>query len=198
MESMAEVQALGWRMNLANEYGCKRGYIRHHVYRSVQLAGGLRQFSKIDWRLVRRLVFVCHGNICRSAYAEGRARALGLAAASFGLEAGGSSPANPVAVKIGRACGIDLSGHRSHKAEQVEMTAEDLLVGMEPVQGRRLRQFARSSGAQVTLLGLWSVPPRPHLEDPYGLSEEYFTTCFAVIDSAVESIASRISEGQAG
>ena len=198
MESGAAMQTFSWWMNLAKKYGCKRGYLRHRVYRSVQLAGGLRQFGKVDWRLVRRLVFVCHGNICRSAYAEARARALGIAAVSFGLEASGSSPANPVAVKIGRACGIDLSGHRSHKAEQVEMTAEDLLVGMEPVQSRLLRQFARSSGAQVTLLGLWSAPPRPHLEDPYGLSEEYFTTCFAVIDSAVESMAGRISETQAG
>jgi protein-tyrosine phosphatase len=36
---------------------------------------------------------------------------------------------------------------------------------------------------------LWASPERPHLEDPYGLSDAYFDTCFDVIDSALFRIA---------
>jgi protein-tyrosine phosphatase len=45
------------------------------------------------------------------------------------------------------------------------------------------------SGVQISLLGLWCDPPRPHIEDPYGLSEEYFSTCFGFIDEALNRIA---------
>jgi hypothetical protein len=55
---------------------------------------------------------------------------------------------------------------------------------MEPAQLPALAKL----GAQATLLGLWATPPRPHLEDPYGLCAAYFDTCFEVIDSAVERI----------
>jgi hypothetical protein len=50
---------------------------------------------------------------------------------------------------------------------------------------RYLRLFAELAGAQTTLLGLWSTPPRPHLTDPYGGSVDYFNRCFMIIDSAV-------------
>ena len=42
----------------------------------------------------------------------------------------------------------------------------------------------------MTLLGLWCGEPRPHIEDPYGLGDDYFDTCFALIDAATARLVS--------
>jgi protein-tyrosine phosphatase len=51
----------------------------------AELATGLAGQLPPDPARVRRLVFVCHGNICRSAYAHVLARRAGARVASFGL-----------------------------------------------------------------------------------------------------------------
>ena len=43
---------------------------------------------------MKRLVFVCKGDFCRSAYAEGKVSALGFSAKSFGLEVTRELPAD--------------------------------------------------------------------------------------------------------
>ncbi len=60
---------------------------------------------------------------------------------------------------------------------------------MEPWQAEALE---RLGVGQVTLLGLWSRPERPHLHDPHGLADDYFRTCFRLIDSAVEAMVARL------
>jgi hypothetical protein len=62
----------------------------------------------------------------------------------------------------------------------------DLLVVMEPRQARRISGLLPPGSCQLTLLGLWSRPPRPHIHDPHTLSEAYWERRFDVIDSAVK------------
>ena len=174
-----------WDAQLRVRYGGRRGWARHGATRLLHALGGLRRYEAVDWGRVGRLVFVCQGNLCRSPYAEARARALGLPAASFGLEAGGEA-ADPVARAVARRRGLDLGRHRPRPAEALR--PGDLLLGMEPWQAGRLLDAA-PPGAQVSLLGLWARPARPHLQDPYGLPAAYFDTCFAVIDNAVAWVA---------
>jgi protein-tyrosine phosphatase len=150
----------------------------------------------VRWDEVERLVFVCHGNVCRSAYADARARGAGLRTASFGLRARDGDPANRLALERAAGRGVDLSGHRARSAAAAELGRGDLLVAMEPAQVRELARVAPSHPA--TLLGLWARPPRPHLEDPYGLSPAYFDTCFEVVDSAVDELARRAGRARVG
>jgi protein-tyrosine phosphatase len=166
-------------------YGRRMGCVRYHVARTLDRVGMFKALRRIRWDHVERLVFVCHGNICRSAYADARARLAGLRSASFGLAARDGDCANAVAHARAAARGVDLSAHRATSASGALIRAGDLLIAMEP---GHLRPLAQVATAPTTLLGLWATPPRPHLEDPYGLSLEYFDTCFDVIDSAVEHI----------
>lgn len=172
--------------NLQTRYGRRKGFVRHHVARVLDALGANRAQRDIEWSRVRRLIFVCQGNICRSAYAEASARRLGLRAASFGLDAGEGAPANPTAIDRAARRGIDLTPHRARRASASLVGDGDLLVAMESGQ---VASLARLTPAKATLLGLWATPPRPHLEDPYGLSPLYFETCFDVIDSAMAQIA---------
>jgi protein-tyrosine phosphatase len=171
-------------------YGGKRAFLRHLRARTQFSLGCFRPFQQIDWLRVRRLVFVCSGNICRSPYAEARARASRIEAASFGLAAASASPADPVAIRVASARGLDLSGHRAATMAEIRLGSRDLIVAMEPTHGLRL--LAEPAHWQVTLLGLWASPRRPYLADPFGLDVAYFQTCFSLIDNMIEGLHKNI------
>lgn len=168
-------------------FGSARGLVRLLLSR----LGGSKRFASVDWPRVERLVFVCTGNICRSPYAEALARRAGLPAVSVALRGDSGFPAHPAAVAAAREAGVDLSAHRSTAIEELRLGPGDLVVAMEPWQAAAA---AGRGGAQATLLGLWSAPRRPHLHDPYGLCDDYFRTCFALIASGVDAIAARMSK----
>jgi protein-tyrosine phosphatase len=190
--------ATGLSKSIGERYGRKAGFLRHHLHMTRYRLGLLSGFEKVDWRAVKRLVLVCKGNICRSAYAEKKAQALGMNAISFGLEVDGSPPANDVAVRVARLGGIDLSGHRARSAAGVQVRPEDLLLAMEPCHLKLIALRGFAAEAQLSLLGLWCRQPRPHIEDPCGLRPEYFATCFGFIDDALDRISLRISHAMQG
>jgi len=173
-------------------YGSARGLARLWLSQAARLTGAYRRFEHIRWGEVRRLVFVCSGNICRSPYAEHRAAPAGFPAISIALRGEADRPADPVARSGARLAGLDLEAHRSTTIAQAELRDGDLLIAMEPWQARELLDSYRVEGAQVTLLGLWSKPRRPHLHDPHTLSEHYFASCFRVIDSGIDSIIEKL------
>jgi len=181
-----------WATGVAQRYGRKQGLLRHCVARGVDVLGGYHSFKAIDFDHLHRLVFVCKGNICRSAYAEAKTRSMGLNTASFGLGGDESQAADPVAVRVAQSMGIDLGMHRVRTLSRFRPQSGDLLVAMEPRQGRRLASVSSESGVQVTLLGLWAIRPHPHIEDPYGLSEGYYRSCFQLIDASIRQIALKI------
>jgi protein-tyrosine phosphatase len=183
-----------WAAFFARRYGRKMGLVRHYSQLARYMLGAFSSLKRVEWKNVRRLVFVCKGNICRSPYAEARARIMGLACSSFGLEAEACVPADPSAIRGARARGLDLTPHRAQSASQFTMAAGDLLTAMEPWQVAQLQSRPLPTGAQVTLLGLWCSPRRPHIEDPFGLSDDYFQTCFGIIDNALGSMSALIAK----
>jgi protein-tyrosine phosphatase len=142
---------------------------------------------------VKRLVFVCHGNICRSAFADIAARALGLNATSFGLSTSTDLPAHPPAAAAAAKLGHDLSAHRTQRAEDYVPLPGDLLLAMEVRQLRRLSRDPRLHGVPRSLLGLWAEPKIPHLHDPYQLDAAYMDICLRRIDTAVTGLANAFS-----
>ena len=181
-----------WSARLAAKYGRKQGWIRYHRYRMAYQLGWYAAFSRVYWSQVTNLVFVCRGNISRSPYAEARARVLGFPATSYGLQANNAHPFDPIAQKVAEQLGIDMKRHRARLLERETFGSGMLLLAMEPWQGARLQEFIRGTKAQVTLLGIWHTQPHPHIEDPWGLGEEYYRTCYMSIDSSVERVLSKI------
>lgn len=167
-------------------FGTYRGWVRLLLARGEQISGRLAGFQSVDWPAVERLVFVCRGNVCRSAYAAAIAAKQGFASASFGVSASTGATASPAAIRAAGRRGIDIEGHRACDMRDFEFRSGDLLATMEIRQGRQLLDRARPGSVQVTLLGNWSRPRRPHIHDPHRLSDEYLEHCFDIIDSAVE------------
>jgi protein-tyrosine phosphatase len=154
--------------------------------------GGYRRLKKIHWKSVERVVFVCHGNICRSPYAERRAAMYGLSAASFGLSAEPGMPADPSACRVAARRSVELTEHHACDITDFEFRSGDLLVVMEPRQARAMLRRLPSTPCQLTLLGLWSRPRCPHVHDPHRLGDAYWENCLDNIDSAVRTIAAQL------
>ncbi len=181
---------------IAARHGRKIGFLKLLASYWTWWRGGYHSYASIDWNRVHRLVFICSGNICRSAYGEARAHFLGLRTASAGLNAVGGGTADPQAIRIATERGIDLQNHRTTPFKAFEPRNGDLFLCMEPSQARAVREQVKTTpGVQVTLLGFWSRPPRPFLQDPYGLKGAYWQTCFDLIDSAIDNLYCRVGAG---
>jgi protein-tyrosine-phosphatase/peptidoglycan/xylan/chitin deacetylase (PgdA/CDA1 family) len=176
-----------WRGVL--EHGSWRGAVRAWLGRVELRAGRLGAFRLRHPQRVRRVVFVCLGNICRSAYAQRVAERLGMQSVSIGLATVTGAPSPDAALRAAQRCGEDLCDHRATSILDFEPQAGDLFLAMEIRHAHELqrRLFTRDD-VQIALLGLWCDPPSPHLHDPYTLSDAYFELCFARLRQAVQNL----------
>jgi protein-tyrosine phosphatase len=169
---------------IARAFGSYRGAVRLALsYPEVAL--GLAQIVAPDPSEIRRLVFVCHGNICRSAFADALARKAGLNAISFGLSTSSGKGAYPGTLRIAAEMGHDLGEHRTTTVDQYAPAGGDLLLAMETRHLRRIADDPRLSALPRSLLGLYARPRIPHLHDPYSLHEDYMRTVMARIAGSI-------------
>jgi protein-tyrosine phosphatase len=167
-------------------FGTWRGLVRLLLGYAELASGRLQVFRIKEPEAVQRLVFVCLGNICRSAAAEKAAADLGMIAVSLGLSTttGATSPSD--AVKSGKRLGIDLNDHRAIDWNDFKVMPGDLFLAMEIRQAHELRlRLKERTDVAVSLLGLWCSPVIPHIHDPFTLSADYFDTCFVRVRQAV-------------
>lgn len=177
-------------------YGGKRGVLAHVralILYALGIYGGV---DDVDWPSVRRLVFVCLGNICRSPYAEVKARLMGMNSVSFGLSAENGTSADPAAVKNALVRGVDLSAHRAARIDPQCLLDGDLVIVFESWQVSEVRRRV-GARVRVKLLGIWSTPRRPHIHDPYGHRDRYFQQCFSIIDTGLVELATHMRRGDA-
>lgn len=173
-------------------HGGKRALLRFSAFGVAAVLGAGRRYRNIDWPTVRRLVFVCNGNICRSPFAEVLARRRGLEAASAGIEATNGSSAAAQAIVTAAEFNVDLSSHRATPIGDFKFAPDDLVIGFEPVHLERLGAvLGKPPSCQVSLLAAWLRPPNLYIHDPYGSSADYFRLCFRRIDHAVEFLRNR-------
>lgn len=175
-------------------FGTVRGFVRLMLDCAAMYAGLYRKYETIDWSSVRRLVFVCQGNICRSPYAHWLARRDTDAVASLGLNTYTGMQAFDMAIDTARRYGVDLGAHRTTDWKDFELRDGDLLLAMEMRHIRIIEQRPVDRKIQVGLLGLWCRPRLPLLYDPHRLSPAYFATCYERIGRAVARITAQFTE----
>lgn len=179
---------------LARRYGSCWGFALSCWYRVSYLTGGYRRYQQINWDSVERLVFVCKGNICRSAYAEAVARSIGVDSISCGIETQTGFPANEDAIKSAATKGLDLKEHKTTPIQSLAFREGDLFLAMEPWQAEYIvRKLGEKYKYRCSLLGLWGRPENPYVHDPYGTSNVYFNNCFNHIEKSVHEVAKKIS-----
>ena len=175
----------GW---VEASHGGWSGWWRGLLAQASYLAGGAATSTRPDLARVQRLVFVCVGNVNRSAFAEAVARRRGARAESFGLAAPQGIEVSPRALRTAARYEIDLRAHVARDLSDYEFMPGDLVVTMEVRLLRELIERGIPSHA-VGLLGRWASPQRLHIADPHRRSDEYLKTCFTLIHSAAEGLA---------
>lgn len=181
---------------LEPRYGGKSAFMQHQAMKLQLYCGKFRRWQHVDFAAVERFIFICKGNISRSPYSEARSRRLGHPAISFGTEAEDGKPAEASATSNALARGLDLSTHRATSLANFAPGKNDLVLCYEPghalfIEKVKLATVDSEHMPQVSLLGLWSSPRRPLIFDPYGLHDQYYQTCYTLIDSAITNLAMR-------
>src|SRR5262249_5935752 len=128
---------------------------------------------------------VCTGNICRSPMAqallERRLRDRGIAASveSAGTSAVVGHPAEPLAVQLMAARGIDLRGHPARQTPRQLRPSVHPGLGLEGWQQREVERVEPSARGRVHRLGRigdYDIP------DPYGKDAGAFEESLALIE----------------
>lgn len=99
---------------------------------------------------MKKILFVCHGNICRSPMAEfvmkdlvkkaGREQAFQIASAATSTEEIGN-PVYPPARRMLSRHGIDCTGKTARQLRAADYVRYDLLIGMDQANLRNMRSM---------------------------------------------------------
>ena len=143
--------------------------------------------------MIRNVLFVCIGNICRSPMAEGLfAQAMpGRMVCSAGLHALVGEAADPVAVELMRERGIDISQHRAQQLASWMVREADLIITMDHQQRRYIEQSWAAAGGKVRSLSSAGIP------DPYRQGRRAFRHALSLIEEGVDDLLAHIAEREA-
>lgn len=142
----------------------------------------------------RSILFLCYGNINRSALADvmvrGYAEDSGISIASAGFAPQEARHADPVMVEVAAKFGHDMNNIRSTCVTQQLLHDSDIIFIMEKSHYDRLLTIDGCVASKVYLLGAhqgnvgWSV----EIKDPFGRSRESYLVCYESIAEAVDNI----------
>ena len=140
--------------------------------------------------MFKSVLTVCIGNICRSPMAEGVLRAQcreaghDIRVESAGIQALSGRPADPLAVELLAARGIDITGHVARQLTYEILRDFDLVLVMEAQHQQRIEQLAPLARGRVFTLGRWGGFD---VADPYKRPREAFEEALRLIDQGVAS-----------
>ena len=141
-----------------------------------------------------RLLFVCHGNICRSPMAQYIMRDMVMKAGLEGETAIDSAaatseelgnPVYPPAARTLREHGIDCSGHAARKITRRDYDEYDLLIGMD-------RENIRDPEGKIKLLLDFADRPGQEVADPWYTRD--FQEAWRDIETGCRGLMETISE----
>ena len=144
---------------------------------------------------MRRLLFVCLGNICRSPAAEGVFRGLAAQrgrAAEFEIDSAGTgdwhigSPPDRRARRAALERGIDISGLRARQIQAGDFAYFDWVIGMDRRNRADLLRLAgEAQRHKVRLLSDYSAQwPGEEVPDPYYGGARGFDLALDLIEEA--------------
>ena len=149
---------------------------------------------------MKRILFVCSGNTCRSPLAEALARkvfartGLHVEVASAGVSAMEGVPASENSIGVARSHRLDLSGHRARLLSGEMVRGADLIVTM----GRRhldtVGVIEPDALTYTRLLTDFCDDIEGDIADPIGSDQATYERTYLTIAKCVEGMAERLGE----
>lgn len=134
--------------------------------------------------MFNRVLMVCVGNICRSPMAEGLlasrlTRRGAPTVGSAGVAAPAGRPADPIACRLMKERGIDISGHRARQLLPEMLRASDLVLVMDGELEEAVEDLEPACRGRIHRIGRFGDFDVP---DPAGGSRADFERTLALID----------------
>lgn len=178
--------------------------LKRLLKQALQSAGDSLRYrlarQPVDSGSRRHVIFVCKGNICRSAFAEyylkqelpgGRHR---IESCGLDVEQGLFSPHE--ALCVAKEFELDLESHRSKGLASCNLHDADLILPMEFRQYLLLRGMFPGKQSKIRLLrdfAPWPDRLLCNIYDPYGAGEDEYRRCFKRIQRAVDGLKSQMA-----
>ncbi len=147
---------------------------------------------------IRRILFVCTGNICRSPLAEAVLRtklAERGADGRYEIDSAGTvtdhlgERSDPRMRRTAARRGVRID-HRARRVTSADMERFDLVVGMDDQHLNALRSLADGASVQVRKLGEFGDGDRaPDVPDPWYGGMAGFERVYEMVDRSCEALA---------
>ena len=138
-----------------------------------------------------KILFVCHGNICRSPMAEfvmkdmvakaGRSGEFHIASAAVSREEIGNPVYPPARAELSRY-GIACVGHAAHQITRRELEEYDLIYYMDASNGRYLHRLFGDDAAKCQPLLSWDVADPWYTGDFRQTYEDILEGCRRILE----------------
>jgi protein-tyrosine-phosphatase/predicted ATP-grasp superfamily ATP-dependent carboligase len=147
----------------------------------------------------KSMLFLCYGNINRSALADamirGYAEDSGIVVASAGFHEHAGRPADPIMVEVAGTFGLQMQNLRSSRVSPEMLRDSDMIFVMEKSHYDKVVALDATTSGKVYLLGAhtnnrgWPV----EISDPYGRARDYYYACYERIAEAVDNLKALIA-----
>lgn len=149
----------------------------------------------------RHVIFVCKGNICRSAFAEHYLRqqvvdgSIVIESCGIDVDQGMFSP--PEAISAAKEFDVNLEQHHSKGIGFCNMQCADFIFSMELQQHLQLISMFPEKKQQIRLMSDFApFPDRlfSNIDDPFGAGLDEFRLCFRRLQRTINNLTDYLIE----
>jgi protein-tyrosine phosphatase len=158
-------------------------------------------FKLDSWKdfLLKKILFVCSGNTCRSPLAEGIAKKIlsdslpeQIDISSAGTSAMEGVPASSHSIQVAREHGIDLSEHRARLLNKTLIMESDLIATMSSKHKETIG-IIEPAGIDYTFLLTDFCDEEGEIPDPIGSDIESYQEVFELIKKCLEQMRNQLN-----
>ena len=150
-------------------------------------------------RILKKILFVCSGNTCRSPLAEGIAKKVFADSKTHRVASAGTSaldglPASPPAANVAEKNSIDLSSHLARLLSGALVKEADLIIALASKHRETVGIIDPAALEYTYLLTDFCEDVEGDVTDPIGMGLEEYEKTFETIERCVRGLTMNIDK----